>query len=135
MGVVENFAPSFSPLLQIPQHHPFWAVICTNYHKHVYNGFMNTYHHSPTPKQIKLIKQLRAAEMKKHTDAMKQISAKYEPILSKLEKLRSQEVTFNGIQQRLTPEQIEKMTAVLLANRKKAGRIVAKFTGVNDISS
>ena len=96
---------------------------------------MNTYHHSPTPKQIKLIKQLRAAEMKKHTDAMKQISAKYEPILSKLEKLRSQEVTFNGIQQRLTPEQIEKMTAVLLANRKKAGRIVAKFTGVNDISS
>ena len=73
--------------------------------------------------------------MKKHTDAMKKITAKYEPVLSKLTKLREQEMSFSGMQQRLTPEQIEQVEAVLAKNHRKARRIIAKFTEVNDISS
>lgn len=97
----------------------------------------NYYHKSPTLAQIKLIKRLRAAEMKKHTDAMKKVTAKYAGILSTLEHQRDMEIEVAGYmaQNRFNDEQIAVIDGKIKANHAKLARKVAKFTGVNDISS
>lgn len=95
------------------------------------------YHHSPTPHQIKQIKAMRAAEMKLYTDGMKKVTAKYAGILSTLEHQRSMEIEVAGhmAQNRFNDEQIAVIDGKIKANHAKLARKVAKFTGVNDISS
>lgn len=95
------------------------------------------YHKSPTIQQLKTIKALRAAEMKKCTDAMKIISAKYADLVATLEHQRNIEIDVSGHikQGRFSDEQIAVIDGKIKANHAKLARKVAKFTGVNDISS
>jgi len=88
------------------------------------------YHNSPTPAQIKQLKAMRANEMRTHLQAMKRVSEKYEPTITKLQKLRNQELFVENefSTGRLTPIQLNQAHATISKNRAKAARMVAKLT-------
>ena len=90
------------------------------------------YHNSPTTKQVKLLKASRAEEMKHHLEAMKQVSAKYDPTILKLETLRKQELYIENERSagRLSSTQLEHAHATIASNRVKAKRMVTKLTEV-----
>jgi predicted amino acid racemase len=95
------------------------------------------YHNSPTAKQLKTLKALKAQEMKYHLDAMKAVTAKYAHTIDQLARLRRMELEIgnNVSQGRYTAAQIDRITDQMAKNQRKAARMVAKLTEVEDISS
>lgn len=87
------------------------------------------YHNSPTVKQLKQLKAQRATEMKQLLATMKSVTSKYDTTITKLEKLRKQELFLeNEISTgRLSQAQFQHATNVVNSNRIKASRLVSKL--------
>ena len=133
-----KFCPVFSSPVVNTTNTPKIPKSLSNYlQSDIMPSMSNYYHKSPTIQQLKDIKALRAAEMKKCTDAMKAISAKYADVVATLEHQRSMEIDVAGHikQGRFSDEQIAVIDGKIKANHAKLARKVAKFTGANDISS
>jgi hypothetical protein len=87
------------------------------------------YHNSPTVKQLKAINIVKASEMKKHTDAMKLVTAKYKFIISMLGQQRAMELGLENQLStgRLDDDKLNEMTKILEQNRKKISRAVKQL--------
>lgn len=87
------------------------------------------YHNSPTPQQLKAINKAKAAEMKIHTDAMKNVTAKYKYAIAMLEQVRAMELGLeNQISTgRISDDQLPEAQKILEQNRKKVTRAVKQL--------
>jgi len=89
----------------------------------------NLYHDSTTTKQIKALKAARATEMKLHTEAMKAVTRKYAKAIALAEAVRVQELEVgnNAVVGRYSAEEMDRVKAVLLRNRKKMTTVASNL--------
>lgn len=87
------------------------------------------YHNSPTTKNIKMLKALRAGDMAQATDAMKRITKHYSKILSDLDVLRQKELQADQLLRRY-PEKAREIEKKMQHNYKLMDNKINKFLSV-----
>lgn len=88
------------------------------------------YHNSPTTKNIKMIKSLRAGDMADAINAMKQITNSYAPIMKALMELRLKELQADRLTARY-PEKKAEIDKKMAHNYKLMENKLNKFLSVN----
>lgn len=90
------------------------------------------FHGSPTTKQLKQLKRLKADEMRRLLQAMQQVTTIYTPLIQQLEDLRAVELQVSSLlsTHKLTPDQALQLQAKIDKKQRAMANKINNFLSV-----